>query len=310
MFPYIALMLAQLGTNGKQYSMKKCGRLAPGPFNSVCINAMRALICIIVSFGIWIIADGSTTTAFGNLIIILSGIGTALNLFTWILSSRLVSLTLLESVCMIGSLLVPMFLAPVLYNGESVSLLQWIGAVLVFVAVFLFMNKEDPSVKKEGTPLQKFLIVLFCAAANTTTTIFKKYYDVHIVKKGLGSVEYFTFINFVTIISVFAILFVIFYLREKKRLMRDAEEGEAVKVELPYKKVWFFVLIAAAALYLNELFTVYANELDAAIYMPLSKGLNVACTFAMDIIVFKDKITLKKLIGLVTVIVAIVLVTW
>lgn len=310
MFPYIALMLAQLGTNGKQYSMKKCGKLAPGPFNSICINTMRALICIIVSLCIWLIADGTTTTGYGHLIIILSGIGTVLNLFTWILSSRFVSLTLLESICMIGSLLVPMFLAPVLYDGESVSLLQWIGAALVFVAVFLFMNKEDPSAKKEGTPLQKILIVFFCAVGITTTTIFKKYYDVHIVKKGLGTVQYFTFINFATILSVFAVLFAIFYIRESKRLALNASEGEGTKVELPYKKVWLFVLIAAASLYLNELFTVYANELDAAIYMPLSKGLNVACTFAMDRIVFKDKITPKKLVGLVTVIVAIVLVTW
>ena len=310
MFPYIALLLAQLGTNGKQYSMKKCGRLAPGPFNSVCINAMRALICLAVSLVIWVIVDRGVTTPFGHAIIIISGVGTAINLFTWILSSRIVSLTLLESICMIGSLLVPMFLAPVLYNGETVSVYQWIGAVLVFVAVFLFMNKEDPSAKKEGTLLQKITVVFFCAAANTATTVFKKYYDVHIVKKGLGSVEYFTLINFVTIISVFAILFAIFYARERKKLMLDAGEGEKVKVELPYKKVWIFVLIAAAALYLNELFTVYANELDAAIYMPLSKGLNVACTFAMDVIVFKDKITLKKLIALVTVIVAIVLVTW
>ena len=310
MFPYIALVLAQLGTSGKQYAMKNCGKLAPGPFNSVCINTMRALICLVVSLVIWLIAGGEVTTPFGHLIILLSGIVTAINLFTWILSSRIVSLTLLESLCMIGSLLVPMFLAPVLYNGETVSVLQWIGAALVFVAVFLFMNKEDPSVKKSGTPLQKALILILCAAGITTTTIFKKYYDVHIVKQGLGSAEYFTFINFVTILSVFMVLFAVFYQREKRSLTIDASEDASRKVELPYKKVWIFVLIAAAALYLNELFTVYANELNAAIYMPLSKGFNVACTFAMDIIVFKDKITVKKLIGLVTVIVAIILVTW
>lgn len=310
MFPYIALILAQLGTNGKQYSMKNCGRLAPGAFNSVCINTMRAFICIFVSLAIWLISDGSVTTPFGHFIIILSGLGTVLNLFTWILSSRFVSLTLLESICMIGSLLVPMFLAPVLFNGETVSVFQWIGAVLVFVSVFLFMNKENGAKKKDGTPLQKIAIVVLCALGITVTTIFKKYYNVHIVENGLGTVEYFTFINFVTILSSFVVLFAVFYRLEANKLKLASENGIAPKVELPYKKVWFFVLIAAASLYVNELFTVYANELDAAIYLPLSKGLNVACTFIMDAVIFKDKITPKKLIGLVTVIIAIILVTY
>ena len=48
MFPYVALFLAQLGLNGKQYSMKKCGAIALGPFNSICINTMRSDICLVV----------------------------------------------------------------------------------------------------------------------------------------------------------------------------------------------------------------------------------------------------------------------
>ena len=94
---YGALILSQLGTSAKQFAMKHCGRLAPGPFNSVCINMARALICLVVSILIWIATDGTTTTPFGHLIIVIAGIGTAFNLFTWILSSRLVSLTLIES---------------------------------------------------------------------------------------------------------------------------------------------------------------------------------------------------------------------
>ena len=84
--------------------------------------------------------------------------------------------------------------------------------------------------------------------------------------------------------------------------------GETAKVELPYKKVWIYVLIAAVSLYLTELFMVYATRLPSAIYYPLSRVLTVGCSFLLDVIVFKDKITSKKLIGLVTVILAIILV--
>ena len=43
--------------------------------------------------------------------------------------------------------------------------------------------------------------------------------------------------------------------------------------------------------------------------MNASKGITVLCTFLLDVIVFKDKVTYKKLIGLAMVMVAIVLVT-
>ena len=302
-----ALLLAQAGISAKQFAMKKCGQVASGPFNSVCINLLRSVICLIVSVIIWLCADGGYTTAFGHVIIILSGIGTALNLFTWILSTRLVSLMLIESVSMIGSLIIPLILAPVLYNGDSVSVVQWIGCILVFVSVFLFMNKGSGE-KKEGSLITKIIVVTLCALGTTVASVFKKYYTFHIADKQLGSIEYFTFMNFVTVLCVFVLLFAVYYALEKKRLRALLPEGEKAKVELPYKKVYLYILLAASALYVAELFTTYATGLPSAIFYPLSKGLTIVATFLLDVIVFKDKITVKKLIGLGVVIIAIILV--
>ena len=94
---YGAMLVAQMGTCAKAYAMKRCGALTPGPFNSVCINLARSLICVSVSLAIWLVGDGSATTATGHTVILLAGIGTALNLFSWILSTRYVSLILIES---------------------------------------------------------------------------------------------------------------------------------------------------------------------------------------------------------------------
>jgi multidrug transporter EmrE-like cation transporter len=108
---------------------------------------------------------------------------------------------------------------------------------------------------------------------------------------------------------VFVVLFAIFYVGEKRRLVAELPKGYVERVELPYKKVWGYVIMAAVSLYLYELFVVYAAYLPSAIYYPLSKGITVLCTFLLDVIVFKDKVTPKKLIGLAMVMVAIVLVT-
>ncbi len=308
LFGYISVLLAQLGTSGKQYSMKNCGRRAPGSFNSICINMMRAGICLVVSFVLWLIGGMGATTFLGHVVIIVSGIGTALNLYTWILATRIITLTLFESLAMIGTMILPMILAPYLYAGEKVTVFQWIGCVLVFVATFLFMNKD--TTEKEECPMwKKILIIATSVVGLSLSVILKKVYTYHFSNKGLGTVEYYTFINFVTIVVFFFVFFAFSYLKEAKRLKSECNGEECAKVELPYKKVWFFVLIAAASLYLNELFTVYAQQnLMQAVYAPLARGLTVLCSFILDVAVFKDKVTLKKILGLFVVTAAIILV--
>ena len=305
---YGALLLAQSGTTGKQFAMKKCGRIAPGPFNSVCINMARSLICLLVSVVIWLATGGGATTFAGHLIIIISGIGTAFNLFTWILSSRMVSLSLIECLMMVGSLVVPLILAPYLYDGDTVSFIQWVGCALIFASVFLFIDGGKKGEKKEGSALSKILVVTVCAIGIMVASVFKKYYTYHITAKGLGSIEYFTLINFVTVLSVFLILFVIYYSMERKKTAALCTADERPRVEFPYKRAGLYIIIAAVSLYVAELFTSYAAQLPSAIYYPLTRGLAMGCTFLLDVIVFKDKVTVKKITGLITIVLAIVLV--
>ena len=299
---YGALLISQLGTSAKQYAMKHCGVKTPGAFNSVCINLARSVVCLVVSAVIWLLTDGTATTLSGHIMMIVAGIGTALTLLTWILSSRLISLTLLESIGMIGSLIIPLILAPFLYEGDSASPMQWIGCVLIFISLFLFTNK-DTGAKQQSGLLWKILILSIYLAGTAVSMVLKKYYTYHITANHLGSIEYFTFIGFVAATFFFIVLFFVFHAKEKKNLT----EGQKA-VELPYKKVWKYILLAAVALYVFELFASYAAQLPSAIYYPLSRGLCVICTFLLDVFAFKDKITTKKIIGLFVVLVAIVLI--
>ena len=251
---------------------------------------------------------GGTTTFSGHVIIILSGIGTAFNLFSWILSSQIVSLTLIESISMIGSMVIPLLLAPYLYNGDSVSPTQWLGCILVFASVWFFMNKKTTHEEKAGSALQKIIVVGICAVSTTLTAVLKKYYTYHITANNLGSIEYFTFISFLTVLVVFFVMFAVYYMLEKKRAATNVTADNSHRVELPYKKVWIYILIAGVALYVNELFTSHAAQLPSAIYYPLSRGLVVGCTFLLDVIVFKDRITPKKIVGFFVVIAAIILI--
>ncbi len=304
MFGYISLLISQVGLTGKQWAMKKCGKETPGIFNSICINGARSLICLLVSAVIWALSGGGVTTAAGHAVAVISGVGTALNLFTWILASNIVPLILIECLSMIGSMIIPMILAPYIYSGDAVSLLQWVGCALIFLSVFLFLNRGSEK-KSDSSTAYKMLIVTVCTLGTTLTSVFKKYYIVHFSDVGKGSVEYFTLISFAVVFVFFALLFAPAYSLAEKRLSANGGDGN---VQLPFKKVWIYILTAAVLLYVNELFVVYAAELPSAIYFPLSRALAVSATFLLDVIVFKDKVSVSKLIGLALVIVSVVLI--
>ena len=304
---YGALILSQSAVAARQYSMKKCGSLAPGVFNSICINLARSSLCLVVSLIIWLFVDGKGTSATGVLISIAAGIGTAFNLLTWILSSQRVSLTLLEGACAVGSLILPLFLAPYLYGGETVSLIQWIGTFLLIISLLLFAGNNSGRKEKKSL-FVSVILVLVCALSTTVAAVTKKLYTFHVTAKGEGSVEFFTLIGFVTILVTFALLFVFYYRAELGRVNAYAESGVLQRVEFPYRRAWVFILIAAVSLYVSELFATYASDLPSAIYYPATKAMNVLGCFLLDAIVFKEKTTVKKVIGLVLLVTAVILV--
>lgn len=158
------------------------------------------------------------------------------------------------------------------------------------------MDNEKRNEKKVST-FQKIVIVSIFAISTALSLMLKKYYIYHITAKNLGSIEYFTFINFVTVFAVLLVLFAVYYAVERKRVAVIGTIGERPKVELPYKRVWVYILIAGVTLYVYELFTSYASEFPSAIYYPLARGLAVVCTFLLDVIVFREKVTVKKSIA-------------
>ncbi len=317
MFPYIALILAELSNAAKKFAMKKCGKTTPGPFNSVCINMMRAGICTVISLITWLIAGTGADTGKGNAIIIIVGIGMVLDVFCYIISSSMLPLVFISSVNMIASMVLPLILAPYVFNGDKVSPIQWLGCALIFFSVFLFAKKETGE-KKSAPLIVKILAVLGGSTGIFLAQMFKKYYTVHYLQNGVGSAEYFTFVTFLTMIVIFSVMFSCFIAAKKIGISRikktipeegrESAEKEIPKIELPYKKVWYLVLIAATALYAYQLLTVHATKLPSALYFPLTNSVSFIFSFLVDIIFFKDKVTPKKIVGLFVIITAIVLV--
>ena len=309
-FSYLAILFANCGNAMKQYAMKNCGRRAPGGFNSICINFGRCIICFLVSLIFWFTVGMGGADPEGNVVTVLSGIGNAVSLFSWILASGFIPMSLIEIFNTFGSLVVPMILAPYIYNGDSVSAVQWIGCILLVISVLLFIDM--PKKKSDAETVEtrnscglgvKIAIVTASAVGTGAGTIFQKYYVLNTVEKGLGTIEYFKMLSVIVMMGVFAIGF-LWYVLTKRASISD----ESGRIMLPYKRVWVFIIMAAIGLYICQYFSGIASKLPSAIYFPLLKGVAIAETVLLDTLVFKDKLTLKRIIALVLVIASIVLV--
>jgi len=307
LIPYLALIASGCGNALKQFAMKNCGRRAPGAFNSICINLARAVICAVVSIVFWLASGLGTTNGLGYFSAIMAGIANAVGLFCWIIASGFIPMSLIEIFSAFGNLVVPMLLAPLLFNGDSVGILQWVGCILLVASVFTFLNPADIKGKSDGKKgsgmLFKVVIVALQTVSAGAVTVFQKYYNFHVLSHGNGTMEYFNLISFFVMIVAFLLAFLFFYIFKRESIT----EGGG-RVELPYKSVWIFILMAGIGLYIAQYGSGIASELPSAVYFPLSKSAIMIETFILDTVVFKDKFSFRRVIGLIMVIIATVLV--
>ncbi len=323
---YLYLILSKLSATGKIVSMKYCAMAAPGARNSVLVNLARSGICVLVGLLTWLVGGATVTNGVeGYGIIVLSGVANALILFVWIIATEYASVSLIEVFSTLGGVIIPVLLAPVVFPGETVSLWQWIATALLIAAAVLFSGKNNGQEKKGGVAkwILMALVVLAMAGVSLSQKMFAKY--------DSANINYFNFLTFVFAFAGFAIYFGIITLinaQKAKNAIKKcedipqegevlAQEGEVLaqesvvlpqKEKFPIGKVWYLIIIASVTLYVFQmLMTLATGLLDAAIVYPLGYAVGLIMVFIVDVLLFKEKITVKNGIGLVLAIVACVL---
>ena len=98
---------------------------------------------------------------------------------------------------------------------------------------------------------------------------------------------------------------------KRKRNLGGEDEGGKPKFiisTLPIKKVWYLVAFAAVALYIDQYLSTAASTLGSAIYYPMAYGLSLLIAAILDTFVFGTKLSFKRIVAIVLVIVSMLLV--
>ena len=283
---YLYLVMAKIAAAIKMIAVKKCGNIASGAKNSVKINLIRSSGSLVIALIVCIFSGFQKMNGYGILFTLMSGFSQGIMLWSWILAATSAPMITVEVFCMIGGVVIPLIISPLMLEGESVTLLQWIGSLLLFLAMFCLSKRRGNA---RTTP-KSILFMCIAGLSNAGCVITQKFYQSF---KG-GTVADFQLGTFIFTVTVLAFVLLLMNLFKK-------DNSDEIKKSLS-KKVLFFITVAFIMTYASQfLSTVASGRIAAAVLYPLAYVISMPLIFIVDVLVFKEKITPLNVMGIMLV---------
>ncbi len=280
---YLFLGIALLAGAVKGFCGKKTSGYTNTFNDAILANSIRMILCTVIGFVV-ILAKNEASLLIPNtkliLISVLSGISTSFFVVTWLLSVKKSAYMMLDIFLMLG-ILIPLIASNIFFN-EIIKPIQWIGVVLLFVAVILMCSYNNSL--KGKMSFSSFVLLLICGITNGVADFSQKLFMKNVPD---GSAAVF---NFYTYIVAAVILITVFIITRKKSVNNSKTN---------IKKIFAFIFVMAICLFANSYFkTLSAAHLNAVILYPLNQGCSLILSAIMAATLFKEKLTLKAFIGI------------
>lgn len=290
---YLLFFIALCAGTVKSFCGKKTSGYTSNYNDATLANIIRLVLCIVIGFLLILVTgDLSKLTMSRELFFIslLSGVSTAVFLVTWLISVKNSAYMMLDIFSMLG-VAIPLVASGIFFD-EVVKPTQWVGIGVLLVAVIIMCSYNN-SIKTKITP-SSLILLLLCGASNGISDFSQKLFSKTMTD---GSAAVF---NFYTYIFAAVILIVFFALTHKKEQSIDREN---------VKKIFPFILTMAICLFAYSYFrTLAAGYLSAVLLYPLNQGCNLIVSSIMAAVAFKEKLTVKATIGIITAFVGLLII--
>ena len=286
---YLFLTLALAAGITKGYCGKKTSGAIVSNSDSMIMNLLRMLICVLVGLVLTVVQDGVFALrpdAFVMLAAALSGIASAVFVVSWLLSVRTGAYMMVEVFLLLG-VVVTVVLCRIFF-GEEIGAWQIAGMVILVAAVYI-MTAYNSSVKGKMS-VGALVLLMICGLSYGISDFSQKLFT---NQRPDGSVAAFNLYTYVFAALVLAVAYLVFRVVDKRK---GAQVRSPLKV---IKPIWHFVLIMAICLFANSFFkTQAAPHLDAVMLYPLNQGCAVVLSLLMSAVLFKEKINAKCIVGI------------
>ena len=296
---YLFLGVALAAGVSKGYCGKRTSGAIVSNSDSMLMNLLRMVICIIIGAILTLAQDGVGALLPDSsllMIAVLSGIGSAAFVVSWLLSVRTGAYMMVEVFLLLG-VIVPITLCRVFFK-EQIGIWQVVGIVVLVIAVYI-MTTYNATLKGALKP-SAFMLLILCGLSNGIADFSQKLF---VKTSPDGSVAAFNFYTYVFAALALLLAYAVFRRVDKKA---GAEIRNPLAV---IKPIWHFVVIMAVCLFANSFFkTLAAGYIDAIALYPLNQGCSVVLSLLMSAILFEEKITAKCIIGICLSFVALIMI--
>lgn len=190
--------------------------------------------------------------------------------------------------------IIPIVASSLLWN-EHVRATQWLGVGLLFVSVIIMCSYNN-SIKEKFSP-SSIVLLIICGASGGLSDLTQKMFV------NYAENESITLYNFYTYLFSALILLVVYFTIPK----HNSNGIVCVGKERCYLGV--YLVLMAACMFVNVFFkTRAALELDAVLIYPLHQGGSMFLSSLMSAIFFKEKITLRAVVGVIIAFVSLLII--
>lgn len=290
-FMAIALMRVVQKVSAKKVSREVQGRIffRYGGY----YNLLSALFSLITLFFVGF--DGFNIPTI--LCALATAICLALELFATIEGLKVATLVV-NQMFSVGALIIPCIVGIFFFN-EPMTIWQWVGIGLFVIAMYFMVSetKQSETKKSEKISLKAIMLLLLLLLAGGGTMVAQKAFAVVVPN---GSVAAYSFLMFALNAIILYVGYGISFLAKNDKLQRlETTVEEKQSIAMPRVLLVYGLILAFAVFVINMLVTELGKYISSAILFSISYAIGIVITILVGTIFYKEKITIRNMIGIV-----------
>ena len=293
---YLFLAISLLAGSTKGFCGKKTSGFLTEYKDAMFINFIRMLFCVVIGLAVMLFGGNIKSLAIDGKTLFItacSGITTSFFVVSWLVSVKRGAYMMLDVFLMLG-VIVTIFLSCAVY-GETVKTTQIIGLAVLLVSVKIMCSYNN-SIKSKMS-MGSFLLLVLCGVSNGLTDFSQKMFVKSSADANIAVFNFYTYV-------FSAVSLLIFYFIFKLKFSSGGASGKDI-----FNKIVIYVLIMSVCLYAASYFkTKAALYLSSAELYPLSQGMSLILSSLMSAFLFKEKLTIKCIIGIITAFAALLII--
>ena len=294
---YLFLLLSLTAGVTKGYCGKRTSGFISGFRDAMLASTVRMGICVAVGLILVLLqGDGSRLSPTGPMLFYAAvfGVSTAVSVVTWMVAVKKSAYMMMDIFMMLG-VSIPL-VGGSIFLGEPIKTTQWLGLVILMAAVVLICSYNN-TIKTKITPYD-LLILIVSGATNGIVDLSSKLFVKRVENCSPSVFNLYAY-------AFAGITLLVWFLLTTPR---HADPHLPAPMQT-VGRVFPYVAVMALCLYACSYFkTLAAAHLDAVLLYPLSQGASLILSTVMAAVLFREKITVKAVIGIATAFVALLII--